>query len=128
MKNVLIPIFLSLVYVLNGQNVSGTITDTLGKPIFAVNVYCVNNLELGTTSDFSGHFSLNLTSETCDTLVFSYLGYETKYMPLVHAKRTDLLVELSAASALLEGVEINASPNVTQEFSVMKNARLIFRL
>lgn len=54
--------------------VSGIVVDTEGVPLPGVNVYIVDKNK-GATTDFDGNYSIN--AEEGDTLVFSYVGFES---------------------------------------------------
>lgn len=58
------------------QTVSGTVTDENGEPLFGVNVVEKNTFN-GTTTGFSGEYSLNLTTEN-PVLIFKFVGYRDK--------------------------------------------------
>ncbi|MEX2347144.1 MAG: TonB-dependent receptor [Balneolaceae bacterium] len=61
-----------------------------GEALPGVNIL-VKGTEIGATTDFEGEFSLDVPSET-DTLVFSYIGYETIEEPI--NSRTSIEVHL----------------------------------
>ena len=61
--------------------VTGLVVDETDQPMIGVTVYTKENNGLGTTTDFEGNFSLNLP-DLNQTLVFSYVGYQTKEIPL----------------------------------------------
>lgn len=82
------------------SKVSGLVTDKSGEPLIGVNV-----VEKGTTNgvitDFDGKFTLNVAKGK--TLIFSYVGYETKEV----AVTGDVLkVVLSDDSKLLDEVVV----------------------
>lgn len=56
------------------QQVSGTVTDEDSQPLSGVSVV-VKGTATGAVSDFDGNYSIN--ASTGDTLVFSYVGFET---------------------------------------------------
>jgi len=56
------------------KQVTGTVTDEGGMPLPGVNVL-VKDTDRGTQTDFDGNYSLS--AETGETLVFSFLGFET---------------------------------------------------
>ena len=58
---------------LSAQTISGTITDENGEPMIGVNVIEKNTFN-GTTTDFDGKYTLNLTSDA-PTVVFRFVGY-----------------------------------------------------
>lgn len=63
-------------YAVIAQSVSGTVTDENGDPMFGVNVIEKNTYN-GTTTDFNGKYTLNLTTEK-PVLVFKFIGYRNK--------------------------------------------------
>ncbi len=56
--------------------ISGQVIDTKGQPISGANVYLEGTYD-GTTSDESGKFSFSTTKTGSQTLVVSYITYET---------------------------------------------------
>lgn len=56
--------------------IKGTVCDENGKPLVGVNVIQKNSF-LGTISDANGKFSLQTGNSNNQTLVFSFIGYET---------------------------------------------------
>ncbi|MCT8339963.1 carboxypeptidase-like regulatory domain-containing protein [Flavobacteriaceae bacterium TK19130] len=79
--------------------VSGTVTDESGLPLPGANVI-VNGTSRGTQTDFDGHYEIN--AEIGETLVFSYVGFETKKITISkEAKKIDsLLVPLETQAVL----------------------------
>ncbi len=57
------------------QEVSGTVTDDASQPLPGVSVI-VKGSSTGTTTDFDGNYSISANNG--DTLVFSYVGFETQ--------------------------------------------------
>ncbi|HEV8515264.1 MAG TPA: carboxypeptidase-like regulatory domain-containing protein, partial [Cyclobacteriaceae bacterium] len=84
--------------------VSGKITDEAGLPIPGVNV-----LEKGTTngtsSDGDGNYTINLSNENA-VLVFSFIGYATKEMPV--GSQTAINVTLEPDTKTLEEIVVTA--------------------
>tara|TARA_B100000378_G_scaffold277902_1_gene279397 strand:+ start:3172 stop:6177 length:3006 start_codon:yes stop_codon:yes gene_type:complete len=117
---VLIPllyIFLQLetgkVYSQNNQNqqiISGTLSDHEGVPLPGVNVY-VKGSSTGTMSNMDGHYSIR--ASIGDTLVYSYVGYQTLQKKLKLGYNGDLIMQ-PATDALSE-VVINAGYYNTTE-------------
>lgn len=71
--------------------ITGTVYDTeTGEPLHDVNIM-VKGTNIGTTSDENGDFIENVPTPT-DTLIFSYVGYETREVPL--NGRTEISVGL----------------------------------
>lgn len=61
-------------YAQTPKTVTGTVIDETGEPLIGATVKVVGQ-SVGTTTDFDGHYRLELT-ETAKQLVFSYLGYD----------------------------------------------------
>lgn len=59
------------------HTISGTVTDTKNKPIFGANVYLDGTYD-GATTDQNGQFSFISKEKGIQTLVVSFLSYETK--------------------------------------------------
>ncbi|WP_420321621.1 SusC/RagA family TonB-linked outer membrane protein [Flagellimonas sp.] len=62
------------------QSISGITVDASGQPLPGVNVI-EKGTGNGTSSDFDGNYSINVSSDTA-VLVFSSIGYETKEVPV----------------------------------------------
>lgn len=93
--------------------VSGTVKDNTGQPIIGVNI-----MEKGTTNgtitDTNGNFSLNVPPNA--TLIFSYIGYVPKEVP-VSGKKT-LSVQLEEdVEALDEVIVIGYGTTKRQDFT-----------
>lgn len=69
---------------LMAQTASGTVTDENGDPLFGVNVIEKNTLN-GTTTDFDGKYTLNLTTDN-PSVVFKFVGYRDKMIAFTGAK------------------------------------------
>lgn len=82
--------------------VTGTVTDSLGV-LSGVNV-TVKNKPVGTITNFDGEYALNVQPN--DTLVFSYMGYNTVTTPL--NGRTTIDIQLQKNANALKEVVINA--------------------
>src|SRR5690606_14726428 len=61
-------------------NVTGEVKDQAGEPLTGVNVL-VQGTNVGTATDIDGRFELQDVNEN-DTLIFSYVGYQTLEVPL----------------------------------------------
>lgn len=96
--------------------VHGKVTDDKGNPLQGVSVQIKEN-SLGTMTDASGNYEINLPTGKA-TLVFSYVGYETKEVNL--KGRTTINVQLTATvSGLNEVVVVGYG---TQKKSVVTGA------
>ncbi len=82
--------------------VSGSVSDETGTPLPGVNVV-IEGTSRGTTSDFDGNFSIDVSSFPA-TLVFSSLGYERKTMRVTSS--TTLNVVMGEAATGLEEVVV----------------------
>lgn len=86
------------------QMIKGVVTDEKQVPIPGVSVKDKRVPTKGTTTDGSGNFSLNVGTGT--TLVFSYIGYETKEVT-VEKENTSLNITLKSSSNQLEEVTVS---------------------
>src|SRR5690554_2132404 len=82
------------------HRVSGTITHE-GNPLLGATIM-IKDTQRGTTTDMDGYFELAASEQ--DVLVISYLGYETKEIPI--QGRTTIDIELTAGADMLDAVEI----------------------
>jgi len=83
------------------QQVSGTVRDAqTGDPLPGVNVV-VKGTTLGTATDLEGRYSLTVPSLQ-DTLVFSFVGYETREEPIAGRSVVEVMLESTA----IQGREI----------------------
>tara|TARA_R110000850_G_scaffold203228_1_gene329495 strand:+ start:110700 stop:113363 length:2664 start_codon:yes stop_codon:yes gene_type:complete len=80
----------------SGKTISGTVTDDTGLPLPGVNVL-VKNTSTGTQTDFDGKYNINVYAG--QTLVFSYVGFETKEK-VVTTSTTIIDVEMEAGEEL----------------------------
>ena len=86
--------FFMIPNIVNAQSldVSGTIVDAAdGQSLPGVNVI-VRGTSTGTSTNADGFFELTVPSET-DTLLFSYIGYESQEIPV--EGRTEINIELN---------------------------------
>lgn len=97
--------------------VKGKVYDENNKPIFAVNVYPNKKIETGTTTDFDGNFIISVDSLKNDSLVFSYIGYETKSIKITN---NYLKVTLKEIASELAQVIINYTDPISEQFSITK--------
>lgn len=78
------------------QPVHGTVTDSLGNPLIGVTVQ-VQGTSIGTVTDVHGNYVLNAPDNA--TLMFSFIGYETKEIGV--SGRGTINIELSSNSTTL---------------------------
>jgi TonB-dependent starch-binding outer membrane protein SusC len=85
------------------KTVSGTVTDSKdGQPLIGVSV-AVKGTTTGTSTGADGTYRLTVP-ETASTLVFSYLGYNTREMPV--GSQTTLNVSMSPSATSLSEVVV----------------------
>lgn len=106
------------------KRILGTVTDNNGAPLVGVTVQ-VKNASTGTATDAQGRFSLEVPDNA--TLVFSYVGYETK--EVTTAENTTLHVILVASSSTLDelvvtGYTSQLQKNLTGAVSSVKGSDL----
>ncbi|MDL5513243.1 SusC/RagA family TonB-linked outer membrane protein [Arenibacter sp. M-2] len=88
---------------------SGTVTDSYG-PMPGVHVL-IKGTNTGTFTDPNGGYSLLVNNK--DILVFSYLGYHSRELPVLG--RTTLDVEMQSEVTELQEVEVNAGYYTVKE-------------
>lgn len=89
--------------------ISGTVTDGDTKEtLVGVNIV-VKSKVIGTITDLSGQFSLNVNQEPPFTLVFSRVGFQSKEVEITSANTSGLNVELFEQTMLGQEVVISAS-------------------
>lgn len=87
--------------IIKAFTVSGTVSDSAGNPLIGVSVQ-IKGTHMGTVTDTHGHYTLAASSDA--TLVFSYVGYQTKEM--VINGREVINMTLSAANTGLNEVVV----------------------
>lgn len=74
------------------KTVSGTVTDEKGSPLAGVTVV-VKNSTVGTVTDATGHYSLAVPDDA--VLVVSFIGFETKEVPVAGGTTINVVLTLS---------------------------------
>ncbi|MDT7829756.1 TonB-dependent receptor [Pricia sp. S334] len=93
---------------LASAQVTGTVLDDEGVPLPGASVV-VKGTTTGSTTDFDGNFSIE--AEVGDTLVVSYIGFETRQ---VAAEAGEMSIQLTSGVALSEVVIVGSrAPNRT---------------
>ena len=77
------------------MTVQGKVTDQNDIPLLGVNVL-VKNAAKGTTTDFDGNYSIEVSPN--ETLVFSYLGYETKEFVINESQTLNVVLDEDQAA------------------------------
>jgi len=85
------------------NTISGKVTDDSGMPLAGVNIIEKGTTN-GTTSDFDGNYSINVTDDT--NLVFSYIGFATQEVST--AGKTTINVQLSEGMQLDEFIVVGS--------------------
>jgi len=109
----------------SAQSISGTITEA-DMPLPGVNV-SVKGTANGTTSDFDGNYTLNDVNSG-DTIIFSYVGYETQ--EIVFDGQSTLNISMKEDAAALDEVVIvgygtSSKRESTSAISTIKGKELI---
>lgn len=73
--------------------VSGKVTDSAGAPLIGVTVQ-VKGSKVGATTDAQGHFEIDADQNA--VLVFSYVGYQNKEVPVNGRKQINVTLSTSA--------------------------------
>ncbi len=95
---------LSIITIHAQKSLTGKITDTTdGLPLIGVSILVKEAPQLGTISDFEGHFSFSLP-DSAQTLVLSYTGYRTKEIEIL--AKNHLEIALSESATLLDEVVV----------------------
>ncbi|MBR3782748.1 MAG: carboxypeptidase-like regulatory domain-containing protein, partial [Alphaproteobacteria bacterium] len=82
--------------------VSGVVKDSMGE-LPGVHVRLMSNGEVGDVTDIDGRFELQVPKG--DTLVVSYVGYESQNLTELHE---DMDIELKQSAEMLDAVEVVA--------------------
>ncbi len=96
--------FLSCFTLFSQTKVSGIVIDTSGLPVAFANVFFKNSLEGAITND-DGRFYLE-SEASYTTLVFSFMGYETREIALSQKVNYDLEIVLETSTQQLKEVVI----------------------
>ncbi|TPN85160.1 TonB-dependent receptor [Aquimarina algicola] len=108
MKRLLTIIFLSLSISIYAQNtISGTVTDPSGNPIPGANVYLDGTYDGGSTDD-KGNFSFTSEEDGVQTLLISFLSFETYTLQADISKMKTLKITLKEDVNSLGSVILNA--------------------
>lgn len=84
------------------HTVSGTVTDVNNAPLIGVSV-AIKSSDAGTTTGAEGEYQLDLPSGQ-DTLVFSYIGYASRAVPVNNQSTVN--VQLSSAATGLNEIVV----------------------
>lgn len=88
--------------------IKGNVKDGSGEPLVGVTVIAKNKPGLGIATDLEGNFKLKVS--TYDILVFQYVGFATKEIPVLQIKDTNnLKVTMTESAEVLDAVVVTAS-------------------
>ncbi|NNE31946.1 MAG: TonB-dependent receptor [Winogradskyella sp.] len=123
MNKLLISTFILLVGILNAQSkISGKVVDYKNQPIVGANVYLQGTYDGDTTND-EGHFSFTSNKGGIQTLIISFLSFETKKLEVDISKLINLQINLREDVESLDTVVLTAGTfeaNDNSKVSVLK--------
>lgn len=79
------------------RTVTGKVTDGTGEPLTGANIVLKGSLQ-GTVADYDGNFSINVPSNSSNTLVFSFIGYESKEVVITNQTIISVILSTLAES------------------------------
>lgn len=86
------------------KKIKGVVTDKKGEPIIGANIKEKGTTSNGTITDINGNFNLNVGDKS--TLIVSYIGYESKEIPV--GNQTSFAIQLSENAKQLGEVVVTA--------------------
>lgn len=93
-----------VVYPQSNIKINGTVTDNTGETLIGVSIIAKSNPSRGVVTDIDGKYEITVPAD--DILVFSYVGYNTKEIPLGTKNNQLINVELEQSSEMLEEVSV----------------------
>jgi len=110
MKNLLSGIFLLLIYTASGQDfieIKGRLVDSSNNKPLSFGQISLNHTGFGTNSNDDGNFRLDIPRINLnDTLLFFYLGYETRWVPVKSCFGASVEINMKQAALHLAEVEV----------------------
>lgn len=113
------------IQVVQPVEISGRVADTTGAPLIGVSVK-IKGTNKGTITDENGNFELELNDENA-VLVFSYVGYKTKEVPLNGRSTINVTLETSASELnqlVVVGYGTKKKVNLTGAVSVIDSKEI----
>jgi len=77
------------------KTIRGTVKNPNGEALTGVTIR-LNGTSVGTTTDSKGHYNLRVLADT-GTLIFSYIGYVTRAVPVNNSNIVDITLQENAA-------------------------------
>ena len=102
------------------KQISGTVVDDMGESLPGVSVRLKEDATVGTVTDLDGHFQISIP-EKAKTLIVSYIGMETKELPI---KEGNIKITLSSDSQMLEEVVVTGMTKVDKRLFTGATDRL----
>lgn len=125
MKHILSFLLLLLPVFAAAETIRGFVSDEVGQPMPYVSIYVRDNPHVGTISNDSGVYVLNvdIRENMADVLVFSFIGYATEERALADLDTTSMLdVVLVEQPVMLEGAEVRARISKKQSKKIKREA------
>ncbi|WP_296312838.1 TonB-dependent receptor [Winogradskyella sp. UBA3174] len=123
MKNLITILVLTLALVTHAQTtISGKVVDNKNQPIYGANVYLDGTYD-GVTSNEEGKFLFTTEQDGIQSLVVSFMSYETKTIVEDVSKLSNLLIKLREDVETLDTVVLSAGTfeaNDNSKVSVLK--------
>lgn len=98
--------------------VRGKITDKNGETLIGVTIVLKSNRSIGVTTDLDGNYSLKLSDSTAQTLVVSYISYQTIEVT-IHPVNNEVIIKdfvLVESSQSLVEVEVIAKSTKAKDY------------
>lgn len=89
------------------MTIKGLVSDAANNDVIIGANVIIENTTIGTVTDWDGTFEFNTDVEPPFNLVFSYIGYSDKIIPVIDEKRLDIY--LSESSSVLEEIVVKGS-------------------
>jgi TonB-dependent receptor len=109
MKKNLLILFILILLISSGFSqgtLIGVLTDSLtGDPLIGANIY-LQGTALGASTDMDGTYRIEAVPFGSYTMVFSYLGYRTKKIPVNVESKSKIKVNIGLIYDVIEGEEI----------------------
>lgn len=84
--------------------VSGTVLDETGQPLPGVNIVSALGTNLGTISGVEGDYQIEVPNPEQDTLIFSFIGYQTQRIPVNN--RQVINVDMQVQQQMLDDIVV----------------------
>ena len=92
------------VYPQSNIRITGTVTDNMGETLVGVTIVAKSNPSRGVVTDVDGKYEISVPAK--DILIFSYVGYVSKEVPVGTKDNQLINVELDESSEMLEEVSV----------------------